>query len=62
MFSTLDANSGDFQGVAEKIDGDKTAFTSHHKLYRFDQLPFGLTIAPKTIQRAMDSILSIVIW
>lgn len=43
-------------------DFDKTSFTSRHELYRFKQMSFGLQIAPRTLQRAVDVILSTVTW
>lgn len=35
-------------------DKYKTAFTSHHGLYRFTLMPFGLKNEPSIFQRAMD--------
>ena len=61
-FSTLDANSGYWQVEIDPKDRDKTAFTSHHGLYRFIRMPFGLKNAPATFQRAIDVILSSVKW
>lgn len=40
-FSTLNANSGDLQIRIEDIDNDKTAFKSHHGLYRLFGMHFG---------------------
>lgn len=35
VFSMLDANRGYRQIRIDKADGDKTALTPHHRLYRF---------------------------
>ena len=39
-------------------DRHKTAFSSHHGLYQFTRMPFGLRNAPASFQRAIDIILS----
>lgn len=39
-----------------KKDREKLAFISHHELYRFIRMPFGLQIAPGTFQRTTDVI------
>ena len=62
IFSTLDANSGYWQVEIAEEDRDKTTFTCHVGLYRFIRMPFGLSNAPATFQRAMDIILSGVKW
>lgn len=62
MFSTLDTSNGYWHGEVKETDQDKTAFRSYHGLNRFERMPFGLKNAPKTIQRAMDVILSPVKW
>jgi transposase InsO family protein len=62
IFSTLDANSGYWQLNVAEADRDKTAFTSHRGTYRFKRMPFGLINAPATFQRAMDVLLSRVLW
>ena len=43
-------------------DQYKTTYTCHEGTYKFIQLPFGLTDAPATLQRAIDMILSGVKW
>lgn len=43
-------------------DRDKTAFVSHHGLFRLIQILFGLKNAPGTFQCAMDVSLSRVKW
>ena len=62
VFTTLDALSGYWQIDIADEDRDKTAFTSHHGLYRYTRMPFGLRNAPATFQRAIDIILSRVKW
>lgn len=62
IFTTLDANSGHWQIEIREEDKDKTTFTSHHGLFRFTRMPFGLKNAPGTFQRVIDVILSQVKW
>jgi len=62
IFTTLDANCGYWQIEIADQDKDKTTFTSHHGLYRFVRMPFGLRNAPSTFQRVIDIILSTVKW
>lgn len=58
MFSTLDANFGYWQVDIEEADRDKTSITSHHGLYRFLRMPFGLKNFPGTFQMSIGVILS----
>eukprot|EP00170_Pyropia_yezoensis_P000410 contig_2262_g411 len=58
LFSTLDCNAGYWQIPLADEDKDKTTLTGHIGLFRCERLPFGLTIAPDTFQRAIDIILS----
>lgn len=62
IFSTLDTNSGYWPVEIDKIDRDRTAYTSYNGLYRFICMPFGLRNAPKTFRRTMVIILSTVKW
>lgn len=62
MFSTLDATSGFWQAEIAEEDRDKTAFTPHHGLFRFNRTPFKLKNAPGTYQREMDVLLTKVKW
>ena len=54
-FSTMDLASGYWQVEVDPSDRDKTAFKG---LFEFRVMPFGLTGAPNTFQRLMDSVLS----
>jgi len=62
VFSMLDCNSGYWQIPVAVEDQDKTTFTCHEGTYKYIRLPFGLTSAPATFQRAIDMILSGVKW
>jgi Reverse transcriptase (RNA-dependent DNA polymerase) len=62
FFSTLDANSVFWQIPLDDSSKDKTTFTCHSGTFRFKRMPFGLINAPATFQRAMDVILSGVLW
>jgi len=43
-------------------DRDKTTFVCHEGAYRYIRLPFGLSNAPATFQRAIDMILGGLKW
>jgi len=62
VFSMLDCNSGYWPIPVAVEDQDKTTFTCHEGTYKYIRLPFGLTNAPATFQRAIDMILSGVKW
>lgn len=53
VLCTMDANSLYRQVEIENGDRDKTAFTSHHRLYSLVRMPFPLRNAPRKLQRAM---------
>ena len=57
VFSTLDCNSGYWQILAADEDRDKTTFVCHEGAHRYIRLPFDLSNAPATFQRAIDMIL-----
>jgi hypothetical protein len=46
LFSTLDANSGYWQGSMHPDNRDKTTFTCHVGTFRSKCMPFGLRSAP----------------
>jgi len=58
VFSTLDCNSGCWKIPVADEDRDKTTFVCHEGAYRYIRLPFGLSNAPATFQRAIDMILA----
>jgi hypothetical protein len=59
IFSTLDLQSGYWQLPVNKSDQEKTAFCPGPGigLYQFCRMPFGLTGAPSSFQRLMDTVL-----
>lgn len=58
VFSMLDANSGYQKTRIDGRDRHKTAFTSHHVLYRLTTRPIGLMSALETFPRAMNVFLA----
>ncbi|KAI9552626.1 pol polyprotein [Daphnia sinensis] len=62
FFSSMDLQSGYHQVPVVDSDRPKTAFITADGLYQFRTLPFGLTNAPGTFQRAMDIILAGLRW
>lgn len=56
-FSALNGDSGYWQIRIDKPALDKTALTSHRKLYRFYRLPFVLRNAPDIVRRRINFIL-----
>ena len=58
IFSTLDLQSRYWQLPVRQEDQEKTAFCPGPgmRLYQFRQMPFGLTGAPSSFQRLMDSV------
>lgn len=61
-FSTIDFASGYWQVEVEPSDREKTAFATTQGLFEFRVMPFGLTGAPSTFQRLMESVLAELQW
>jgi RNase H-like domain found in reverse transcriptase/Reverse transcriptase (RNA-dependent DNA polymerase)/Integrase zinc binding domain/Integrase core domain/gag-polyprotein putative aspartyl protease len=61
-FSSVDLQSGYWQLVVRPEDQEKTAFTTADGHYQFRAMPFGLSGAAHTFQRAMDTILANLKW
>lgn len=61
-YTTLDANSGYEQLHTAHNDREKMALVCHSGLYRFERIPFSLTSASATFQRALDMILGSYKW
>lgn len=60
VFSTLEADTGYSKVEIDEPDQYEMCFISHHGLYGFTRVPFGLCNAAGTFQPTIDSILSTV--
>ena len=61
-FSALDLSQGYYQISVDEADQLKCAFTSKSGQYCFTRMAFGLTNAPCTFQRALNSVMRTVNW
>lgn len=61
LMSKIDLRSGYWQIPVAEEDRHKTAFRTKKGTFRFIRMPFGLTGAPATFQRAMDECLETLI-
>lgn len=57
-FSTLDAASGYWQIPVAEDSIERTGFVTSQGTFEFTTMPFGLTSAPSTFQRCMNSLLA----
>ena len=61
-FSTLDLTSGYWQVELEESAKEKAAFSTRTGLWEWEVLPFGLTSAPSTFERLMETVLRGLHW
>ena len=62
LFSTLDLTSGYWQVEMEDDAKEKAAFATRSGLWEWQVLPFGLTSAPSTFERLMETVLRGLHW
>lgn len=58
IFSFTYCNGGCWKVEITETDCDKTTFSSHHVLFHFIRMPFGLMNAPASLRRAVENVLS----
>ena len=57
FITTIDLNRGYWQVPVAEQDRSKTAFTTPQGLFQFTVMPFGLSGAPATFQRMLDTLI-----
>ena len=62
LFSTLDLTSGYWQIPLDEDAQNKSAFVTRNGLWKWKVLPFGLTSAPATFERMMETVLRGLHW
>jgi len=62
LFSTLDLTSGYWQVELEEEAKERSAFVTRSGLWEWQVLPFGLTSAPSTFERLMETVLRGLHW
>jgi hypothetical protein len=62
IFSTLDLTSSYWKIQLDDSSKPKSAFITRRGLFEFSRTSFGLSNAPATMQRLMDSVLSGLKW
>jgi hypothetical protein len=62
FFSTLDLTSSYWQIALDSESRPKSAFICRKGFFEFVRMPFGLSNAPATMQRLMDSVLAGLKW
>lgn len=56
LFTVIDLSDGFWQVQLDNESADLTCFNTHKGRYRFNRLPFGLSIAPEVFQKCMVKI------
>ena len=62
FFTTLDLSSGYHHISMDERDAEKTGFSTRSGHYHYVRMPFGLSGAPATFQRAMNMLLRGLTW
>ena len=57
-FGAVDCKSGYWQVPLNPQDSPKTAFVTHHGLWEYSRVPFGLKNAPPHFMRCIDQLMA----